>query len=87
MGSGLDGRQIQPAEPIWIRQDVHLNDLAARNRETDHGKHPPVRKARDDPNVAVHEDHLIGQPGLRERRGLCLDRLKENVTGARTPRS
>jgi hypothetical protein len=74
-GSGLDGREIEPAEPVWIRQDVHLNDLAVRNREADHGQHAPDRKARHDANVAIHENHLIGQLELRERRGLCDDRL------------
>ena len=49
--SGLDGRQIEKAEPVWIRQDVHLHDLAARTREADHGKHSPVRKARHDGHV------------------------------------
>ena len=74
-GSGLDARQIEPTEPVWVRQDVHLNDLAARNREPDHGKHAPVRKARDDANVAIHQDHLTGQPELLERRCLCHDPL------------
>ena len=25
----LDPRQIEATEPVWIRQDVHLDDLAA----------------------------------------------------------
>src|SRR5438067_3628404 len=40
-GSALDGRQIEPTEPVWIRQNFHLNDLPTRNRETDHGKQAP----------------------------------------------
>jgi hypothetical protein len=35
----------------------------------------PSGKARHDADVAVHEDHLTGQPELRERRGLCHHRL------------
>ena len=49
--------------------------LPPAHREADHGKHSPVRKARHDANVVIHEDHLIGQRDLRERRGLCHDRL------------
>src|ERR671930_102400 len=29
-GSRLDGRQVEPTEPVGIRQDVDLNDLVAR---------------------------------------------------------
>ena len=47
----FDGGQIEPAEPIWIRQDVHLDDFAPRNREADHGKQAPVRKTRHDADV------------------------------------
>ncbi len=58
-----------------IREDVHLDDLPARNRETDHGKQPAVGMARQDPDVAVHENDLAGQAKLRERGGLRHDGL------------
>src|ERR1044072_3050194 len=38
----LDGRQIESAETLRIGQDIDLNDLAAHNREAEHGKHLAV---------------------------------------------
>src|SRR5262245_37401193 len=66
-GSGLDGRQIEPTEPFWIRQNVHLDDLSAHDCESDHGEQTPIRKARHDADVAIYQDHLTGQRNLRER--------------------
>src|SRR6186997_1651181 len=43
------GRQIEPVEPIRIRQDIHLNHLAAGNREADHGEQAPIRKTGQEP--------------------------------------
>ena len=79
-GSALDRRQIQPTEPVGIRQNVHLDNLAARDREADDRKQAPVRKTRHDADVAIHQDHLIGQRDLRESRCLrhnCLSTAHE----------
>ena len=72
--------RIEPAETLWIGQDIHLIDLTAGNREADHGKQAPVRKAAHEADVAIHQDHLIGQPDLRERRRLWGDRDRLSPT-------
>ena len=74
-GSSLDRRQIDPVEALGIREDVHLDDLPTRNGEADHGEQPSVRKAAHEADVAIHQDHLIGQGELRGRRGLSQDDL------------
>src|SRR6266545_6275631 len=73
--SALDGRQIEPAEPVWISQDVDLDDLSARDREAEHRQQAPVRTAHHDADSAVHQHHLTGRRKVRERRCLCYDRL------------
>jgi hypothetical protein len=54
---------------------MHLNDAVVGNREADHGKQPAVGPARHEPDMAIHEDHLIGQAEPQERRGLLGDGL------------
>src|SRR5262249_12322507 len=83
-GSALDGREIEPTEPVWISQDVDLNDLPARNRDAEHGKQAPIWKVRHDANVAIHEDHLIGQPDRGSRAGAL--RRPSDPGWARSPR-
>src|SRR4030095_9356644 len=75
MRSALDGREIESAETLGISKDVHLDDLAVRNRESDHGKQATIREVADETDVAIHQHYLIGQSDLRERRCLCQDRL------------
>src|SRR5262245_46390941 len=71
--SALDGRQIESAETLWIGQDVYLHDLPSGDRETDHGKHAAVGASRDEPQMTVDQDELIGKTAPRERLGLCGD--------------
>ena len=58
----IEWRQIEPADALGIGQNVDLHDLAAGNGESEDGEWPPVRAARQDSDVAVHEDDLVGQP-------------------------
>jgi hypothetical protein len=50
---------MQPAQAVWIRQDVHLDDFPSRNRKSNHRQQPPVGEASDDANIAVDEDDAL----------------------------
>src|SRR5262249_41828396 len=65
----------EPTESLWISQDVDLDDLVAHDGEAEHGKPATIGEAAHEAYVAIHEDNLIRQSKLRERRGLCHDRL------------
>jgi hypothetical protein len=73
--SAFNGRQIESLETLGIGQDIHLDDPSAGNREADHGKQLAVGPTLQEPDIAIHEDHLIGQAESRERRGLPGDGL------------
>jgi hypothetical protein len=73
--SAVEGRQIKSAETLGVGQYVDLHDLASGNREAEDGEWPPVHAARYEPDVAVHENNLIGQAKSRERSRLYGDGL------------
>jgi hypothetical protein len=66
--SAVDDRQIESADALGVGQDIHLHDLVAGNRESDHGERSPVRPPRHDPDRAVHEDDLMDKPDWRTSR-------------------
>ena len=64
----FDRREIEPAQSIRVREDVHLGDSFVGDRKADHGEGSTVGTSLEQANITIHQDDLIGPTQPRERR-------------------
>jgi len=57
--SALDRREIEPAESIRVRKNVHLCDSPVGDGQPDDGEQTPVPVSRQEADAAIH-DNLTG---------------------------
>src|SRR5512144_2403774 len=58
--SAFERREIEPPESIRVGQDVHLGAPSAGDREANHREHAAVGTPRQQADIAIHQDDLLG---------------------------